>query len=105
IKKEEKVLKHTLKKVDFSKIKKKIKKKLPTELDHNTLEKFIREKIDAGNTLQQAQMTDEALHTLRKYFKDINYNLKLYRDDITNYLPPKSKQNTRLYHNLPEELG
>jgi CHAD domain-containing protein len=64
--------------IHFKKVSNEIKKQLPHQLPDNALQKFIQQKIAAIHILSLVADEEKNLHAIRKNYKDIIYNNKLF---------------------------
>ena len=81
----------------------KIKVLLPDKLRNNSIKKFIQYILHELHKLLTRLEDDEALHSIRKYLKDIVYNWPFIQEDIT--LLPAGLSNEEEARSCAETLG
>lgn len=87
----------------------KILTRIPHSIHQNTIEKFVRQKINTINSILSEDHThapDEKLHAIRKNLRDIFYNIHIFKHDLGKAFPIKLWNETELLtiENLTHDL-
>jgi CHAD domain-containing protein len=99
------VLVKAIEEMNFKKITTAIKKELPHQLQDDTIQQFMHEKIAAIRILLLAAEEDKDLHAIRKHLKDIIYNIKLFEHDLQIPFPIQTFASETALSDMASKLG
>jgi CHAD domain-containing protein len=91
--------------MNFKKITAAIKKDLPHQLQDETIQQFMHEKIAAIRILLLAAEEEKDLHAIRKHLKDIIYNIKLFEHDLQIPFPIQNFASEKELSDMASKLG
>lgn len=82
-----------------------IKKKLPHQLQDDTVRKFSRRKVAAIHILLLAVDNETDLHSIRKQLKDIIYTIRIYEHDWGVPFPAVAWKSEKELNDMASTLG
>jgi CHAD domain-containing protein len=89
----------------FKKITASIKKELPDQLQDDTIQQFMHEKIAAIRIILLAAEEENDLHDIRKNLKDIIYNIRLFENDLQIPFPIQTFASEKELSDMASRLG
>jgi CHAD domain-containing protein len=90
---------------NFKKITASIKKELPDQLQDDTIQQFMHEKIAAIRIILLAAEEENDLHDIRKNLKDIIYNIRLFENDLQIPFPVQTFASEKELSDMASRLG
>jgi len=90
---------------NFKKITSSIKKELPDQLQDDTIQQFMHEKIAAIRIILLAAEEENDLHDIRKNLKDIIYNIRLFENDLQIPFPIPTFAGETALSDMASRLG
>ncbi|WP_205508761.1 CHAD domain-containing protein [Longitalea arenae] len=91
--------------MDFKKIRNTLLKKLPRQLQEQTIIQFAHEKIAAVHIVLLAADHEDDLHTTRKQIKDLIYNIRIFEGDWGIPFPVSGWKSEKSLSNMASRLG
>ena len=95
----------TIEEMHFKKTTSAITKELPRQLQDDTVQQFMHEKIAAIRILLLAAEEEKDLHAIRKHLKDIIYNIRLFEHDLQIPFPIQTFASEKELSDMASQLG
>jgi CHAD domain-containing protein len=95
----------TIEVLHFKKLRNGILKGLPRQLYHDTLKKFMQQKMSAIHIVLLAADNEKDLHTIRKQVKDMIYTIRIYEQDWEIPFPIPGFKTDKELSELASQLG
>lgn len=83
----------------------KITQQLPVRFSGKKVNRFIKNKNKELKGMLRPEMSDAHLHSVRKYLKDVLYDLKRFDKEVSSFLPIAGIRYTKPLKQLYELLG
>ena len=96
---------HAVETMHFKRILHSIIKELPRQLQHDTIKRFMHQKIAAIHILLLAADNEKDLHSIRKQIKDIIYCIRIFEKDWDIQFPFQGFMSEKELSDMATRLG